>query len=102
VEKATGELEKAAAGQRRGGEGGRRAARRRDGEGSKRAAALRHGGDAGRRALGRRGEHRGGTTERVHSRCGDFFFMENGNNRATVRELRTRGYDYLLGWCCSP
>jgi hypothetical protein len=30
------------------------------------------------------------------------FFMENGNNRATVRELRTRGYDYLLGWCCSP
>jgi hypothetical protein len=51
MEKAAGELEKAMAGQRRGGEGRRRAAERRDGEGSRWAAALGHDGDASRRGV---------------------------------------------------
>jgi hypothetical protein len=73
VEKAADKLEKAAAGQRRGGEGGRQADRRRGGEGSRWAATLGHGGDAGRRPPGHRGERRGGMAERVRSSYGDFF-----------------------------
>lgn len=61
VEKGAGELEKAAAGRRHGGEGGRRATGRRDGEGGRRVAVLGHSRDAGRWGPGCCGERQGAT-----------------------------------------
>jgi hypothetical protein len=67
VEKAAGELEKVMVGQRRDGEGGRRAIERRNGEGGRRATALGHCGDAARQAPGHHGERRGSVAERDRS-----------------------------------
>jgi hypothetical protein len=56
VEKAVGELEKAMAGWRRGGERGRWVVERHDGEGGRPVTMLSHCGDAARQALDHRGE----------------------------------------------
>jgi hypothetical protein len=68
VEKAAGELENVTAGQRRDGEGGRRAIGRHDGEGGRRVTALGHRGDAACQAPRHCGERRGSMAE--HDRSG--------------------------------